>query len=61
MVATENTMSIIVFRDVEPCDLVEVYQHFYPADEGCKLTKAQAVYFDHSTWHHTIMEITTNI
>jgi hypothetical protein len=47
-------MSIIVFQDVKPCDLVEIYQPFYPADEGCEFTKAQVIYFDYSTWHHII-------
>ena len=46
-------LNIIVFQDVTPCQLVEIYQTYYPTDEGCKFTKAHLVYFDHSKRRHT--------
>jgi len=51
-------MNITVFQDVTPWQLVEIYQTFYPTDEGCKFTKAHLANFDHSTWRHIIHIVT---
>jgi hypothetical protein len=51
-------MNITVYQDVTPCDLVEIYQTSYSTDEGCKFTKAQLVYLDHSKWCHIIHIVT---
>jgi len=51
-------MNITIFQDATPCQLVEIYQTFYPTNEGCKFTKAHLVYFDHSTWRYIIHLVT---